>query len=187
MHKEVRLFIREVKRKYPKCFRRADVLEVGSLWINGSIRRHFNWCNYIGLDLENGKGVDVVCHAKRYVRPAYFEVVASCEAFEHDMYWKESLLQMYANLKVGGLMIITCASDTRPEHGTTRTKPQDSPFTNDYYKNISIEMFKEVLPPELFSDYFLENRRDKEDLVFYGIKATTNDNTATNSINSIIY
>lgn len=170
MHEEVRQFIKSVRARYPKSFFRKKVLEVGSLNVNGSVREHFWFCDYLGIDLNKGRGVDMVCPAHLFTAPYKFDVVISTEMLEHDMFWSASLLQMYYNLKRDGLLIITCASDNRPEHGTRRTSPQDSPFTNDYYTNISVEAFEHILPPKLFTDYFLENRRDKEDLVFYGIK-----------------
>lgn len=53
-------------------------------------------------------------------------------------------------LRPGGLFLFTCASEGRPEHGTKATSPQDSPFTTNYYKNLteadirSINGFNEV-------------------------------------------
>jgi len=77
---------------------------------------------------------------------------------------------MYHFTKPGGLLLITCASDERLEHGTKRTTPFCSPDTTDYYRNISKEDFKSVLPEHLFTTYVLMNARDKQDLQFYGIK-----------------
>ena len=43
----------------------------------------------------------------------------------------------------GGLILISCASTGRKEHGTTRTNPDASPFTVaarwDYYRNLSAQ------------------------------------------------
>lgn len=170
MHLECRQFIKNVKELYPEFFRFSRVLEVRSLNINGTVRKHFWFCKYIGLDLHKGRCVDVVCHAADYFKTNYFDPVISCEALEHDEHWIASVWSMYTNLKVGGLMIITCASINRKEHGTTRSEPESSPFTNDYYGNISAVDFEKVLPRQWFSMYSLEQRRNDEDLVFYGIK-----------------
>src|SRR5688572_15830496 len=105
MHIEVRNFIRKVKKEHPKFFRFTRVLEVGSQNINGSVREHFFLCEYIGLDLGPGKKVDLVCHGADFKTPGLFDVVISCEALEHDRRWNETLLQMYENLKPGGLLI----------------------------------------------------------------------------------
>jgi hypothetical protein len=171
MHREVKDFVKEVKRKYPSYFREKDVLEVGSKYINGSVRKYFRKCRYLGLDLDEGRGVDLVCHAKDHVMPRFYDVVISTEAMEHDKYWRESLRQMYDNLASGGLMIVTCASVNRLEHGTNNRQPECSPSTLDYYRNISSRMFQEVLPMSGFKNFLLEQRRNDEDLMFYGIKA----------------
>lgn len=170
MHKEVRSFIKEVQRKCPGHFQHTKVLEVGSLDINGSVRKYFYKCNYTGLDLSEGKGVDVVCHGSIYMRPESFHVVISCEALEHDEQWQLTLRQMYINLMKGGLLLITCASVNRLEHGTHESAPECSPNTLGYYKNISAEEFQGVLPMTLFSNHLLEQRSGDKDLVFYGIK-----------------
>ena len=79
-------------------------------------------------------------------------------------------MKMFDHLEDDGLMIITCAGTNRPEHGTRRTMPECSPDTQDYYKNITIEEFEEVLPRHLFKEYVLMYARGMNDLQFYGIK-----------------
>jgi hypothetical protein len=171
MHREVKQFVREVKSRYPSYFKRKKVLEVGSQDINGSVRRFFSRCDYLGIDLGPGKGVDMIAHATDLVHPNYYDVVISTEALEHDKNWKASVAQMWENLKPGGLLIITCASVTRAEHGTKRSDGFCSPFTQDYYGNISTGMFMNAMPMKCFTNHLLEQRRNNEDLVFYGIKS----------------
>lgn len=173
MHKEVSSFVKSVKSKHGNYFLNKKVLEVGSLNINGSVRKYFWFCNYWGIDIGSGKGVDMVCPIKNYKTPRQYEVVISTEMLEHDKDWVESLRVMYDNLRVGGLLILTCASTNRPEHGTKRTSPKCSPYTTDYYRNISIYDFSKVLPPELFSEYLIKEARNCQDLLFYGIKKDT--------------
>lgn len=184
MHPEVSQFIDSVKWKHPDYFVNKKVLEVGSLDINGSIRSHFKNCEYVGLDLGEGKGVDVVCPIHEYnynyygpnegksyltTPQGHFDVVISTEMLEHDKYWVKSLKSMYTNTRIGGLFILTCAGPNRQEHGTTRTTPGDAPFTNDYYRNISVEDFNSVLPKELFVESSIGLYRGDTDLYFYGI------------------
>lgn len=175
MHYEVTDFIIKVREKHPDFFVKKKVLEVGSLDINGSIRPLFIACQYRGLDIGPGPGVDVVCpiHLYNYDTISDFtqvDTLISTEMLEHDVHWKESLKAMYDTLKSGGLFILTCAGPNRHEHGTKRTTPGDSPFTTDYYRNISVEDFESVLPKELFSEYSLALYRHDCDLYFYGIK-----------------
>jgi SAM-dependent methyltransferase len=141
-HPEQLAFLESVRAIFPAAFEGRRVLEIGSLDINGSIRSLFRGCDYIGIDVAAGRGVDVVCQGQDYDAPdASFDTVVSCEAMEHNPYWKATLANMFRLCKPGGLVVMTCASTGRPEHGTTRTTPADSPLTValgwDYYHNLS--------------------------------------------------
>lgn len=172
MHKEADQFIKQVKAEYPEFFTGKKVLEVGSLDINGSVRGYFTDCDYTGIDLGEGPGVDYVSKAHEYVCPETHDAIISTEMLEHDKFWADSLKRMYGNLKVGGLLVLTCAGPTRAEHGTVRTDGGwASPSTPDYYRNISTEDFASVLPADLFSKSYLGYRDDHADLYFAGIKA----------------
>lgn len=170
MHLEVQQFVNKVKIDYPQFFDKKKILEVGSLNVNGSVRVMFKDCNYIGIDVGKGGGVDIVCPIHEYIHPEEFDTVISTEMLEHDKYWEQSLKQMWNNLKKGGILIFTCAGPNRPEHGTIMFSSNDAPFTTDYYRNISIEDFSSILPPHLFNTYYISYSREKADLYFYGIK-----------------
>ena len=60
-HKEQTDFVAAVKDKHPEFFQNKKVLEVGSLNINGTVRDFFTDCEYVGCDLGEGPGVDIVC------------------------------------------------------------------------------------------------------------------------------
>lgn len=138
------------------------------------MRKYFTDCDYVGIDIGEGAGVDYVSKAHEYVCPETQDVIISTEMLEHDKFWTDSLRRMYSNLKVGGLLLITCAGPTRAEHGTTRTDGGwASPATPDYYRNISTEDFASVLPANLFSKSYLGYRSDHADLYFAGIKQAT--------------
>jgi hypothetical protein len=74
-----------------------------------------------------------------------FDCVLSLEALEHDPLWRLTVENMIRVLNKPGLLIVTCASYQRPEHGTTRTTPGESPGTTsknwDHYKNITEDDF----------------------------------------------
>lgn len=169
MHPEVKHFIKSVRSKFWYKFRNKRVLELGSKSINGSPRRFFWFCKYTGVDLSHGKGVDMLLCEFMDTHDKY-QTIVSTEMLEHDSTWDKSLCMMYERLEEGGLLIITCAGPHRAEHGTKRTTPEASPDTQDYYGNISREMFIEVLPPHLFDPYVLQYARGENDLQFYGIK-----------------
>lgn len=170
MHPEIDDFVVLVKDLLPTYFENAKVLEVGSQDINGSVRKHFKNCEYLGIDLGPAPGVDLVADICTYTGKELSDVVISSEMLEHCKYWQLALEQMYKNLSPGGLMILTCAGPARHEHGTSKHTPQDSKFTLDHYKNISLEDFKSVLHPGLFKEYSLGLYRGNTDLYFYGIK-----------------
>lgn len=172
-HTNQRNFIEKVKDKFPGHFFEANVLEIGSLNINGTVRDFFTDSKkYIGLDLMEGKDVDIVCPGHEYNAPeGSFETTISTECFEHDKHWMETFLNMHHLTRVDGLVVFTCASEGRHEHGTTRTTPQDSPATTDYYKNLTADDFNEVFRlDEMFSSYAFEYNVETCDLYFWGIK-----------------
>lgn len=168
MHESVGYFIRQVKLLHPKAFKDCRVLEVGSRYINGTVRTFFERCNYTGLDLAPGPLVDVVCHAADCPMDGHADTVISCEALEHDGRWRDSLQAMRDMLRPGGLLVITCAGPGRPEHGTHKSDPTSSPATLDYYGNVDEDMFWSAIKKTDFSDWRIKVADG--DLQFWGVK-----------------
>ncbi|HYF07494.1 MAG TPA: class I SAM-dependent methyltransferase [Acetobacteraceae bacterium] len=172
-HLQQQLYVRRLSETFPDAFRKRRVLEIGSLDLNGSVRQHFHDCDYIGIDLGPGPGVDVVAEGQNYDAPdGSFDVVISCETMEHNPYWKETMLNMVRMCRPGGLVIMTCATTGRVEHGTRRTTPQDAPLIPwDYYRNLTQRDFKDALPlARLFSLHVFCEERSASDLYFAGFK-----------------
>lgn len=182
-------FCKKVKAEYPHYFKNVQIVDVGSLDINGNNRILFTEpFSYIGIDLIPGKNVDVIGRAHEVIptiehsikgigRSAgivmnrdtrVFDIIISTECLEHDRYFDLTLIAMYKALKPGGLLLITAAGEGRAEHGTTLYDSRSSPATNDYYRNITNEMFISVLPPILFSHYCI--KQFQTDFQFYGLK-----------------
>ena len=174
MHLPQQEFIEYVRSKYPAKFFNSKVLEVGSLNINGSIRQYFQNCNYIGIDVGHGIDVDIVCGGHHFDGASNsFDNILSCECFEHNPYWIETFTNMIRMTKVGGLVVMTCATTGRAEHGTIRSEPFGSPLTIqagwDYYKNLTENDFREHFNIEdTFSSF--EFKVLQQDLYFLGIK-----------------
>lgn len=174
-HPEQAIFCRSVKAKYPDRFNNCDVLDVGSLDINGNNRYLFTNYTYTGIDIGEGRNVDVVSKGHEFHPEKHFDIVISTECFEHDKYWRETISNCIRLIKPGGLFLFTCATTGRQEHGTSRTTPQDSPFTykefNDYYMNLagpdilSIDGFEAS-----FSEMSFSANWNTKDLYFYGLK-----------------
>lgn len=93
------------------------VLDVGSYDVNGTLGPVFRDAQYVGMDMTEGPGVDVVGVASEIPFPdAHFDVVVSTSCFEHDdMFWV-SFLEMLRVLKPGGVMYINAPSNG-PYHG----------------------------------------------------------------------
>ena len=168
-------FLKSVQEKFPDKFKNCNVLDIGSLDINGSTRFLFENYEYTGVDLGEGKNVDVVCKGHEFKSNTKFNVVISTECFEHDMHYKETLKNCVEHLAPGGIFLFTCASTGRAEHGTRRTSPNDAPLLtgewSDYYKNLTAEDVKEVLDVnEIFSQCQFIYEPNHKDLYFWGIK-----------------
>lgn len=182
-HKEQRDFCFKVKNKYPEFFENKKVLDIGSLDINGSNNSLFENCNYLGIDVADGKNVDFVSVGHLFKAPNnYFDVIISTEVFEHDMFYQDTIKNIMRMLKPGGLFIFTCAAPGRPEHGTRRCGENCAPLLiqiseqwADYYKNLTESDIREISGfNECFPDGYFElnevNLEIPSDLYFYGIK-----------------
>jgi hypothetical protein len=171
-HEEQRVFFESVKKRMPHFFNDVDVIEIGSLDINGSVRDFYNAKTYIGIDLSEGPGVDQVAEGQDVDFPDdCFDVAVSAECFEHNPYWLETFINMHRMAEK--FVIFTCASEGRPEHGTTRTTPDNSPFTLkwDYYRNLVEADFTSNLDLEnMFEEYEFDYNPSSCDLYFWGVK-----------------
>lgn len=176
-HKEQQEYLLSIKDKFPERFQNCSVLDIGSLDLNGNNRHLFSNYTYIGLDIGEGKNVDVVCRGHEYKSENQFDVVISTECFEHDEFWNLTIENGINLTKSSGLFLFTCATTGRPEHGTRRTTAWASPFTsrleNDYYGNLTENDIRSKINIE---EHFLEFEfRSTEgsimsDLYFWGIK-----------------
>ena len=179
-HKEQQNWCIKVKELHPNSFINKEVLDIGSLDINGNNRFLFEDCNITGLDLEMGKNVNVVSLAHEYNAPnETYDTIISTEVFEHDMFYPDTLKNIMRMLKPNGLFLFTCATDRRSEHGTVRSDGGfSSPLTvkykgwENYYKNLSKDDILKVIPSTLFSSYeFGYNEGEiKRDIYFWGVK-----------------
>lgn len=174
MHDEQMQFVATVKAVFPEFFRDVSVIEIGSYDVNGSIRPLFDTDDYIGLDLVTGPGVDLVCAGHLYSSKRRFDVAVSAECFEHNPFWRETFQNMAEHARPGGLVIVTCASEGRAEHGTSRADAASSPGTvqtgSDYYRNLTAADLAEIDLAGLFSDWRFCVNAASCDLYFIGVR-----------------
>jgi SAM-dependent methyltransferase len=179
-HESQQHFCLHVKSMFPEYFTGVNVCDIGSLDLNGNNHYLFEDYSYVGVDLGRGRNVNVVSkgHEFRPLDGNKYDMVISTEVFEHDMYWKETILNILENLlREGGLFLFTCATTGRPAHGTSQYQPHDSPFTvleeewAGYYMNVTeMDVRAAIDLDKYLKQYYFEVNTDSNDLYFWGIK-----------------
>lgn len=173
-----------IKNKFKK---HIDILEVGSYDVNGSIRNIFPFCNdYLGVDLAEGPNVDFVLDGDQIdTLNRKFDLIISCECFEHAKNWKSIFNKMCQISNENSFIVISVASTGRNEHGTFRSGNWQSPGTNDdYYKNLTKKDFINNFDlNKIFSNYFFFYNINSYDLYFVGIKGHANKKNLIFDIN----
>ena len=173
-HPEQKDFVEKVRTLYPQYFHHTSILEIGSWNVNGTVRDLFDDSEkYIGLDIAPGECVDVVCSGDEYDTSDRFDVAISCECFEHNPKWAETFANLIRLTKPNGLIVFTCATTGREEHGTPRSHPfaSLSSALSDYYMNLTQEDFETRFDfNDIFEYYQFEVNEQSHDLYFYGIK-----------------
>lgn len=120
MHDSVLAFLR--KNLTDEEVRGKRVAEIGSQDVNGSPRpifMAFEPLEYIGMDSDKGKGVDLIVKADvlcEVLGSETFDIVISTEMLEHVVDWRLIIGQMKGLVKPGGLLIVTTRSPGFPYH-----------------------------------------------------------------------
>lgn len=130
------------------------VIEAGSYDLNGSLRsiiKHWEPAEYIGVDIEEGSGVDIVCGVEdlidKFGRES-FDIVISTELFEHVKDWQAGISNLKNICKPEGIILITTRS-----HGF---KYHSYPY--DFWR-YEIDDMKNI-----FSDFeILSLKKDRQD------------------------
>ncbi|BBD73468.1 hypothetical protein HS1genome_1857 [Sulfodiicoccus acidiphilus] len=121
-------------------FRGKKVIEVGSRYVNGSVRPLIEkFCQpeeYTGVDIERGELVDVVLPAEKLVErfgENSFDALVSTEMLEHVKNWRVVVNNMKAVVKPLGYIYITTRSLGFPYHA----------FPYDFWR-YEVEDLKEI-------------------------------------------
>ncbi len=130
------LSVEEIKDK--------SIVEVGAYDVNGSLRPIIeSWGNpaqYIGVDIEKGPGVDVVCRAENMLDvfgKESFDIVISTELLEHVRDWRTVISNIKNVCKPHGTILVTTRSKGFKYHG----------YPHDFWR-YELDDLKEI-----FSDY----------------------------------
>lgn len=112
------------------------VAELGSHDWNGTIRSLFDdWAlNYIGLDIVEGPGVDIVGDASTHEFLARPDVIICTELLEHTPMAASIVHNVAHNLRTGGIFIATMAGPGRNPHAADGS---GEPRPGEWYSNIS--------------------------------------------------
>lgn len=176
MHLQQARFVMALREAMPSLFVNSTVLEIGSYNVNGSIRQYFETPKrYIGVDLIEGPGVDIVSNGAAVSFHEYFDLVISTECFEHAPNFCDIFENMIANSDpTDGVVAFTCATTGRVEHGTRRTTPGDSPGTigigQDHYRNVVKEDFSKHILGLYFTAWQFFRNDETHDLYFVGFR-----------------
>lgn len=136
------------------------ILDLGSGDYNGSSRKIFKSKKYIGIDVHKGPSVDLVIkqNSKLPFSNNEFDVVLSCNCFEHNPFWEKSFSEMYRVLKDKSFFILSVASRGRVEHGTKRTWKGNflDSFKNRYYLK-NFDYYKNLLETDFYKAFDIKN------------------------------
>lgn len=122
------------------------IAEIGSYNVNGSARDALQLAghSWTGIDRESGPCVDVVCQASDWLMSHLrtsgpFDVVISCEAYEHDPRFWETHQAAVRALAIGGLYIVTTPTLGFPYHSYGGDFYR---FTEDTYRQVFFSDFE---------------------------------------------
>jgi SAM-dependent methyltransferase len=113
--------------------RYARVVEVGSRNVNGEVRSLVDADTYIGIDLEDGPGVDVVADCRLWEPPWKASLVIAAEVLEHAPDPRAVVDACIGYLRPGGRLVITCAGPGREPHSGHDGGPN---VDGEHYANI---------------------------------------------------
>ncbi|MGB3797143.1 MAG: methyltransferase domain-containing protein [Alteraurantiacibacter sp.] len=102
---------------------RPRILDLGSMDVNGSLRQFApEDSEYIGADLEPGKGVDIVVEAGKPLpfEDGSFDLILASSVFEHDPAFWQTFLDLARVLREGGHLYISA-----PSNGMIHRYPED--------------------------------------------------------------
>ena len=147
MHAEALDFLRRISLSGP-------VVEFGSRNVNGSARDAFPGLEWIGVDIEDGPGVDVVADAAEFWPDQFAPCsIVCCEVLEHAANWKEIIRNAKRIADLQCVLVITCAGPGRLPHSAIDGGPLRP---GEYYRNLSAAEIRAACLESGFRGVFAE-------------------------------
>lgn len=138
---------------------RNQILEIGAYDVNGTLRlKKPMGSNWIGVDIENGPGVDLVINPAEAFpfEDNSFDLVVATSVFEHDPAFWKTLREMARVVKNDGALFISA-----PSNGLVHRFPLDCfRFYPDACKSF-LEIIKELKPKAEISESFVGAQDDE--------------------------
>lgn len=165
MHREALAFVAGVARSLgPRRF----VVDFGGRDVNGSPREFFAGARYVSVDIEPGRGVDVVGDARTWTPGDAPDTVLCLEVAEHVRDYERIIANARLILAPGGAFIFSAACDPRRPHSAVDggdVRP------GEHYANVDPARLREMLLAA-FERVHVETHRDRGDVYAVGWKRT---------------
>lgn len=110
----------------------GSVLDIGGRDVNGTPRSLLAG-SYYSVDAAAGPNVDEVVDARSWRPDRTFDAVLCLEVFEHVDGWRDIVRTARACLDVGGVFVVTAASDPRAPHSAGTGGPL---ARGEWYENV---------------------------------------------------
>ena len=135
------------------------VLEFGSRNVNGTLRDVVAASHYVGVDISDGPGVDIVADAATVLVPGSFDLVLCAEVFEHatDEQCAGMCANAFRHLAEGGMFLATMAGERRAPHSAVDGGPLRH---GEFYRNVSATLLREWLMDAGFETFVVNELRD---------------------------
>jgi len=139
----------------------SRVIELGSRDVNGGVRHLFGDATFIGVDIGEGPGVDVVCDAADYLPDEPADCVVSTEMLEHTPRARETVLAAFEMLVPGGMLVMTAAGPGRQPHSAIDGLTVRS---GEFYENVHPNALTGWLVEAGFERCVVDQRRSPADV-----------------------
>ena len=151
-------FLDEIKLKYPEYFSNCKVLEIGSCtsWNNKppAFESYFDNCEYTGIDIIEGEGVDIVVRAQDAVFPKkHFDTILCFSVFEHDPDWKTALSHNLSFVKDDGMLFLAWGANGNRPHKPYPFKEVSEQEFLDFVKTLPVEVIKSFFERTRYKGY----------------------------------